>query len=356
MIIHRFANGDILTRMNNSLIVAFAGIRRVLSTSPHNGGLRDDLKFAFNHCAERSEDSMRGTSYKEHISTLASELGLETGSACGISTGAYAENAAVVSDKYREIEVTAVVTAGVDINGSRVGEPTTWHETETGYLHVPGTVNIMLFFNCALSDGALTRALITCTEAKTAAILELNVPSCYSSGLATGSGTDGAILICEPDSSVKLTEAGTHFKLGELIGRTVIAAVKQALYLETGLNPKRQFNFFRRFGRYGVTEEDLLNLYELSNAFSSEPTSARERLIHLTAGRELITFSILFTHLLDQLHYESMSPEDVIIAAQKLLKSYFSNSDYELSSYTDLTLEHARELLLSTVKAAIIAL
>ena len=35
-----------------------------------------------------------------------------------------------------------------------------------------GTINIMLFFNCSLSPAALTRSIVTLTEAKSAALAE----------------------------------------------------------------------------------------------------------------------------------------------------------------------------------------
>lgn len=59
--------------------------------------------------------------------------------------------------------------------------------------------NIMLFIDADLAEGTLARALVTCTEAKTAAIQELLVPSRYSNGIATGSDTDGTIVVSDAE-------------------------------------------------------------------------------------------------------------------------------------------------------------
>lgn len=72
----------------------------------------------------------------------------------------------------------------------------TWHERAGTYFEVmSGTINILLHIDADLAPGALVNALVTCTEAKTAAIQELLAPSRYSHGLATGSGTDGTIVV-----------------------------------------------------------------------------------------------------------------------------------------------------------------
>src|SRR5690554_7531785 len=94
MIIHNFGNGDTVEIRDDSIVATFSSDRKVLSTSPHNGGYRTNLAAVFNHCAERTADSMRGSNYQEHIFTLAQELKLDPNRTCGISTGAYAENAA----------------------------------------------------------------------------------------------------------------------------------------------------------------------------------------------------------------------------------------------------------------------
>ena len=315
MIIHRFSNGDTVEIRGDAIIVCFSGKRSVLGTAPLNGGRRDELRWIFNHGGETSGE-MKAPTYEGHVAKIAEELGLEPEFSSGLSTAAYVKNTSMKTQTFEDITVTALVTGGVDINAGRVGEQALWHEREDGFVFVAGTINIMLFIDAQLSEGALARVLVTCPEAKTAALQELLVPSCYSGGLATGSGTDGTIIVSNPQSSVKLTEAGKHFKLGELIGKTVMAAAKEALFLETGLCPERQMDILARMGRFGVTEAALIErLEETGESFED----FAERLESIRRDRALVTKTSCLAHILDQLSWGMIRGEDALGAASVLL-------------------------------------
>lgn len=317
MILHRFANGDLLQRYDHAIVACFAGRRKVLSTAPHNGGYREDLKYVFNQdCKQGGQDpwAMKAPTYAEHMAIIAADMGLDH--AAGISTAASMDNVSIQSETYMDTTVTAVVTGGIDINGGRVGDPAAWHEMSGGFIPVPGTINIMLFIDADLPEGTLARVLVTCTEAKTAALQELLAPSCYSSGIATGSGTDGTIIVSNPQSEVKLTNAGKHCKLGELIGRTVMAAVKEALFLQTGLCADRQFNILERIGRFGITKEKLWSMISKRDLTQ---TAFFARLDRLSKQSELVVYTSLYVHLLDQMQWGLIGVEDTFQTANELL-------------------------------------
>ena len=324
--------GDYLHHYKKSLVLCFAGPRDVLSTGPIGGGFRTDLQAVFNNdCNPGSGMSceLRADTYEEHMELLALEdLGLDPKHCTGIATAASMDNVAVKSMSYDDFTVTAIVTGGVRVNASRVGDPAVWHE-KAGISHsvTPGTINIILHIDAALSPGALTRALVTCTEAKTAALQELLAPSRYSNGIATGSGTDGTILIANPKSSTYLTNAGKHCKLGEYIGKTVKEAVKEALNLQSGLNPDFQHDIRNRMDRFGITEDTL---WETCQQFIKQkkmtPPSPFARaeftdhLDHLCRDNKLVTYTSLYVHLLDQLEWGLLSPEEAVPAGQELLR------------------------------------
>ena len=97
-------------------------------------------------------------------------------------TAASMNNAALHTVSYDDFSVTAIVTAGVRSNGGRIGDPASWHEKAENDFHTtPGTINILLYVEAFLSAEALAQALMSCTEAKTAALQELLIPSRYSS-------------------------------------------------------------------------------------------------------------------------------------------------------------------------------
>jgi len=84
------------------------------------------------------------------------------------------------------------------------------------------------------NDGGMARAVITATEAKTAALEDLKVPSTYTKGVqATGTGTDSMIIV-SGTSGPKVTYTGGHSKIGELIGKAVYEAVLEALEKQNG--------------------------------------------------------------------------------------------------------------------------
>lgn len=312
MILHRFLNGDELKRYDKAIIVSFSGKRNVLSTAAHNGGYKENLKYVFNHDCKvngKKDTPLKADTYSEHMVILARELGLNPDHSCGLTTAADMDHVSIKYETYGDTTVTAVVTAGIDENGGRVGDPAFFHESEHESHPISGTINMMLFVDANLSESTLVRALITCTEAKTAALQELIAPSCYSSGIATGSGTDGVIIVSNADSKVNLTWAGKHAKLGELIGSTVMSAVKEALFHQTGLGTERQFNIFSRIGRYGITANRFYSRFQ------------GDSIDRLAVRKDAVVFTSLYVHLLDQLQWELIEPRDAVSAGNALLKA-----------------------------------
>lgn len=142
----------------------------------------------------------------------------------------------------------------------------------------------------------------------------------YSTGIATGSGTDGTIMISNADSPITLTNAGKHSKLGELIGRAVKSAVKEALFKQTGLGPEYQHSLLRRFKRYGLNEEMLWQKYlqMTENVRMDKPLFIHH--LHILDRQDtLVTFSSLYIHLLDQLEWQLLNREEVMEAAAVIL-------------------------------------
>ncbi|SHJ58893.1 adenosylcobinamide amidohydrolase [Parasporobacterium paucivorans] len=308
MVMHTFPNGDEAALEKQSVIIRFAGKRRVLSTSNLNGGISDDLSSVFNNDCKPLlgvEIKMLADTYEGHLRATAKGLGLDDTRTCGLCTSAYMKNTAIVSGQFTDFTVTAVVTAGVDHNGGRAGDPAFWRELDEKCLpYNPGTINIMLHIDADLTQGAITRALVTCTEAKTAALQELLAPSLFSDGLATGSGTDGTIIITDLESEKRITEAGKQFKMGEYIGKTVKEAVKKALFLQTGLTPLFQFDAIARMQRFGVSDTSLWEIYRSTGDGVLNRTDFTNLLFEIGGREEIVIATSLYAHLLDQMNWE----------------------------------------------------
>ncbi len=255
----KLPSGEMILIHGDSFIVQFSGPRDVLSTSWLNGGYRNDLKAVFNHQIPLAacDECHKNGGVSAYLAGIAASRSLDPAAACGLITRADMRNAAVITARYQELSVTAVVTAGIDKNGGRAGDPASYYEKDGQFAPVGGTINTILILGADLPEYTLTRAVITATEAKTATLQQLMARSLYSSGIATGSGTDMIAVIANPGAPLHLADAGTHAMLGELIAKTVIHATTLALERETGLSPKSQQNVLVRLSRFGITAEEL---------------------------------------------------------------------------------------------------
>jgi adenosylcobinamide amidohydrolase len=84
--------------------------------------------------------------------------------------------------------------------------------------------------NVVLAGGAMARAIMTATEAKTAALQDRDVRSTVSPQLqATGTGTDSMIVVSGVDADTIIRHTGGHTKMGELIAVSTKIAVGEAL-------------------------------------------------------------------------------------------------------------------------------
>ncbi len=256
-------------RRNKAIYARLMNPHLVLSTCRVKGGLRNDLCWVLNHqaCEPAGHHSKRMLKDVEgYRRQLCEPLGIEPDRCAIMSTAANMNNAALVKERFHGLEVGAVVTAGVETNAGRAGDPASVMEKEDGFINLKdqgnkikeGTINIMLFIGHALTKAAIVRAVITATEAKSAALQELSINSRYSNGLATGTGTD-QIIVCAPDSpGFRLSWAGKHSKLGELIGRVVIRGVKKSLEHQNRITPVGQCSCKIHLERFGTTRQEMI--------------------------------------------------------------------------------------------------
>ena len=169
---------------------------------------------------------MLADTYTEHMRILAKRIGLEPELVTGMGTAADMENVAIESLNYKELTVTAIVTGGIETNGGRVGDPADYYKPAEKPDKL-GTINIILILDADMPPGTLARALVTCTEAKTAAIQELLAGSNYSTGLATGSGTDQTIIVANSDSELYLKEPENILKWVSLLEKPLLKQLKR---------------------------------------------------------------------------------------------------------------------------------
>src|SRR6185295_2071500 len=163
---------------------------------------------------------------------------------------------------FDNLQVDAIVTAGVEGNATCAGDPAQWVETPSGWsklAEVAGTINTIIVINQPLKPEAQIRALLTATEGKSAALMELGISSRYSKDLATGTGTD-QICLAAPMEEGRYAYGATnpHSKLGELLGRVTRTATINALRWQNGLEPSITRSLIHALRRFGFSETTFL--------------------------------------------------------------------------------------------------
>ena len=140
------------------------------------------------------------------------------------------------------------------------------------------------------------------------------------------------------ESPLYLEGAGKHSKLGELIGRTVLKAVKRALAKQSGLTLECQHDVFRRLKRFGVIPQTMWQEY-------SKMTGATVKPEYLVAAEDLgkenmmLCMTSLYIHLLDQMLWKLISPNEMQEAGQQVLDNIAAVYGQEKEVITEPTLE-----------------
>ncbi|MCL2029507.1 MAG: adenosylcobinamide amidohydrolase [Deltaproteobacteria bacterium] len=232
--------------VHRTLLVSFKTPRLIVST---NAGQRRVEAVGNSFSPTPTWSIYHQFGYAESRANLFRFLGLKADSADILSTGADMNNLSIATAAFKDILVTALVTAGVEGNALRTAK-------DAGNYYEPGTINIIVLVSHALSPRAVTRALTTVTEAKTAALWDMDIRSVQSDNPATGTGTDD-IIVVSGDQKPELEGSGGHTKLGELIAEAVYAGVQEALLKQNGKLPTR--DVLERLAERGLSPQALFS-------------------------------------------------------------------------------------------------
>ena len=238
---------DELYYLNDTILVKFNVKRNGISTSTLNGGFSSSINYVFNHhLSQENINYLVDHDLETYLIQKCKSLNVDSNCSTGLVTLAEMNHVSIVTESFKNLDVTAITTAGVRTNAARAGDPAAYYE-EKGHF---GTINTIILINANLGYETLLEAFMTATEAKTVALDDLKIPSQYSNGYATGTGTDGLCIFSNLESDNVLTNAGKHSKLGELIGKCVAQSVKKAVKKQVWLSPKSQSNALVRLNRY----------------------------------------------------------------------------------------------------------
>jgi adenosylcobinamide hydrolase len=224
IVYHRFDGVEL-----NTTLVSFKEKRSALSTLD---GFRHVNNVANVYVPDPlSANNMTLKKYAKFVRRLPATLGLRSSQVTFMSTGVDMEKVAFCEKTFEDFHVCCIATGGARNNALRAGvDEGQWTEKEKAFHAKPGTINIILLTNVSLTWGAMARAIMTATEAKSAALQDLDYRSTPSPKIqATGTGTDSMIVVSGVHPALLIRHTGGHTKMGELIGYTAKTAVAEAL-------------------------------------------------------------------------------------------------------------------------------
>jgi iron complex transport system ATP-binding protein len=175
------------------------------------------------------DDKYDGERPEDDLAAVAEDLGVD-GAFVGLMTAAYTQYARCAVETHGGLSVAAVVSVGLSntssagvtppfcleaggVTSSRVPEPAP----------PPGTINVLLLVDGALTPAAMVNAVITVTEAKTMTLAAWDVKTPEGDD-ASGTSTDTVVVACTGRGE-DLRYAGPATTVGWLAARAVRAAM-----------------------------------------------------------------------------------------------------------------------------------
>lgn len=187
----------------------------------------------------------------------------------------------VCEEEVNGTRAIAVATAGVT-NAVYAGERLSKEVLDLLPVHdparkrnPPGTINVLVAVNVPLQDCGLANAVITVTEAKSAALMDAGVDG-------TGTTSDAVMVACPPGDGCKY--AGTATDAGIAIARAVRSAVAGSV--RKWGNGKRPKDFVTKLDEIGVGEKEM---WEAAAALYVPNPDWELEMIHGMFSRNLAT-------------------------------------------------------------------
>ena len=353
-LIMKTSDGDEILKNSDTVLVRFGPKRNGIVSSWLNGGYNEDLSAVFNHqLSQENIDKYGDGGILDFLKDLSTDfyngLDLRSDKLSGLITSADMNSYSIACEKYRDIEVIAITTAGARVNAVSAGDIASYYEINADYRYdleedgsngqnnnqnpnKPGTINTILLINTKLDESSLLLAEMIAVEAKSVALRDLMVSSNYSDEIATGTGTDGIAIFSNMESENFTDNVSKHAKIGELIGKVVIDSIKEALAKLQWLTPTYQLNALVRLDRFQYNLDEFYNDYLPKHMKMDEEDDKRKfivSLIRISKNPELVSYVSLIIHLLDQYRYGLLSKKTVLKASNSILDNQLNSDEWQ---------------------------
>ncbi|MBB6446927.1 adenosylcobinamide amidohydrolase [Bacillus benzoevorans] len=216
--LYRFEDSYHIQQSGDCLHIQFDQPLRTIS----NGDIGEGIQWLKHFCHFHVEKDDAGFLSGEYIQKWMEKYSIPYKQAAGMITSAKLENAVIVTEKYENIHMMAIVTAW----GENTNDITKSSVPKT--VQTCGTINTMLFIDAHFTNGALMDGYMAATEAKVKALQDLNMATSLSITDAFSTTTD-TLLIGLTQQGRKISSAGSGTDIGKGIGQMAYRAIKDAL-------------------------------------------------------------------------------------------------------------------------------
>jgi adenosylcobinamide amidohydrolase len=217
---HKLVGKDIkLILKENVLAVLSSNKLSVVSSAIHNGGCQKTKTIINTQVFDDYGDRRLHDDPVLYIIESSKKLG-SFDDFVGMVTYASVKDFSLVSKRDGDLAVSVVATAGCT-HAESAGE-------EIEVQEIVGTINLIVIIDGNPTESCLTSTMITATEAKTAALRDLDLRSRYSGDEATGTITD-ALVTAKTGSGSSIAYGGPASRLGKLIGFCTRKAVRETV-------------------------------------------------------------------------------------------------------------------------------
>lgn len=218
-----FGNGLTLAVDEHAVHLAHATPLRTLSSALVGDGFGRSRHF----CNFHVDKDYAGRAPRADLLDWLARRGLDGEQSVAMMTAVSPAHLALEAVDAGERSVLAAVTAGVgnavDITAPVLGDPRP----------VVGTINILVFIDGHLGDGAMVNAAQSITEAKVQALGSSDVRDPHTGTPATGTSTD-CLAIAATQRGDPTPYAGSGTRLGRAIGDAVHRAILASLAMTGG--------------------------------------------------------------------------------------------------------------------------
>ncbi len=215
----KLGNGIKFVQEENIIAVISEKPLTTISSAIHNGGYTQTNVIANTQVTDEYGDINLHDDPEAFIVKTYKKLGLSE-DFVGMVTYAMVKDYQLVSKNNHEAAVTVIATAGCT-HAESSGETIEFKQIE-------GTINIIVLVEGSPTDSCLASLIITATEAKTAALRDLDLRSRWSGDEATGTITD-AIVVAKTCQGPTIPYGGPASTLGQMVGYCTRKAVKEAV-------------------------------------------------------------------------------------------------------------------------------